>query len=147
MKVYLLKDVEKVGFAGEILKVKDGFAKNFLFPRNLGVEITAKNHSFYEGKIKNVEHRKEALSSETSMLSEKINKLYVTLKKKVHDDKKLYAAISPSEVVELLKKENIKVSKSQVKFEKSIKTLGDHKVIIKLSSKLQPKLTLKVTSL
>ncbi len=147
MKVFLLKDVEKIGFAGEIIRVKDGYAKNFIFPRKLGVQVTAKNSSFYEGKVKNVEHRKEALSSEQSMLSEKINHLKLSLQKKAHDDNKLYASISPADVVELLASENIKISKSQVKFDKSIKALGEHKVTIKLSSKLQPQLTLKVTSL
>ena len=147
MKVYLLKDVSKVGFAGEVIKVADGYAKNFLFPRKLGVEITPKNESFYLSKVKNVEHRKEALVSETSMFSEKIGHLKLTVKKKVHDDNKLYAAINAGDIVELLEKENIKVSKSQIKFDKSIKTAGEHKVTIKLSSKLQPQLTLKVVAL
>lgn len=147
MKVYLLKDVEKVGFAGEIIKVKDGYAQNFLFPRKLGVQVTAQNSSFYESRVKNVEHRKEALASEQSMLSEKINQLTVTLKKKAHDDDKLYASVSPSDIVDALAEQSVKISKSQVKFDKSVKTLGEHKVTIKLSSKLQPQLTVKITSL
>lgn len=147
MKVYLLQDVEKVGFAGEIIKVKDGYAQNFLFPRKLGVQVTAKNSAFYESRVKNVEHRKEALKSEQSMHSEKISHLRLTLKKKAHDDNKLYASVNPSDIVELLEKENVKISKNQVKFDKSIKTLGEHKVTIKLSSKLQPQLTVKVIAL
>ena len=147
MKVYLLKDVEKVGFAGEIIKVKDGYAQNFLFPRKLGVQVTAQNSSFYESRVKNVEHRKEALASEQSMLSEKINQIVVTLKKKAHDDNKLYASISPSDIVDALAEQGVKISKNQVKFDKSVKTLGEHKVTIKLSSKLQPQLTVKINSL
>ena len=147
MKVYLLQDVSKIGFAGEIIKVADGYAKNFLFPRKLGVEITPKNAKFYESKVKNVQHRKEALASEQSMFSEKINHLKLTLKKKMHDDNRLYASINASEVVDLLAEQGIKVAKSQVKFDKSIKTAGEHTVTIKLSSKLQPQLTLKVTGL
>lgn len=147
MKVYLLKDVSKIGFAGEIIKVSDGYAKNFLFPRKLGVELTSKNESFYLSKVKNVEHRKEALASETNMFSEKINHLKITLKKKVHDDDRLYAAVNAGDIVDALAAENIKISKNQVKFDKSVKTLGEHKVTIKLSSKLQPQLTLKVVAL
>lgn len=147
MKVYLLKDVEKVGFAGEIIKVKDGYAQNFLFPRKLGVQVTAQNSSFYESRVKNVEHRKEALASEQSMLSEKINQIVITLKKKAHDDNKLYASINPSDIVDALAEQGVKISKNQVKFDKSVKTLGEHKVTIKLSSKLQPQLTVKINSL
>lgn len=147
MKVYLLKDVEKVGFAGEIIKVKDGYAKNFIFPKKLGVQVTAQNSSFYESRVKNVEHRKEALASEQSMLSEKINHLKITLTKKAHDDNKLYAAINAADIVDALAAQNVKVSRNQVKFDKSIKALGEHKVTIKLSSKQQPQLTVKVVAL
>lgn len=147
MKVYLLQDVAKVGFAGEIIKVADGYAQNFLFPRKLGVQVTASNEKFYLSKVKNVEHRKEALATEQSMHSEKISRLKLTLKKKMHDDDRLYAAVNASDIVELLAQEGVKVSKSQVKFDKSIKKAGEHQVTIKLSSKLQPQLTLKVTGL
>lgn len=147
MKVYLLQDVSKIGFAGEIIKVADGYAKNFLFPRKLGIQVTNQNEKFYQSKVKNVEHRKEALASEQSMFSEKISHLKLTLKKKLHDDNRLYASVNASEVVDLLAEQGIKITKSQVKFDKSIKKAGEHKVTIKLSSKLQPQLTLKVTSL
>lgn len=147
MKVYLLQDVSKVGFAGEIIKVTDGYAKNFLFPRKLGLQVTTKNVKFYESKVTNVEHRKEALSSEQNMFSEKISHFKLTLKKKMHDDNRLYAAVNASEIVDLVAGQGVTISKSQVKFDKSIKKAGEYKVTIKLSSKLQPQLTLKVTGL
>lgn len=147
MKMYLLQDVAKVGFAGEIIKVTDGYAKNFLIPKKLGVEITEQNIKFYESKVKNVEHRKEALSSEQSMLSEKISNLKLTLKRKLHDKDKLYASVNASDIVELLATEGFKVGKSQVIFDKTIKKTGEHHVTIKLSSKLQPVFTLKVVGL
>jgi len=80
MKVFLLKDVERIGFAGEVVKVKDGFAKNFLLPRKLGMEITRKNEEFYKGKIKKVEHRKEAIATKSSMMAEKIKATKIVLK-------------------------------------------------------------------
>lgn len=147
MKMYLLQDVAKIGFAGEIIKVADGYAKNFLIPRKLAVEITDQNSKFYEARVKNVEHRKEALSSEQSMLSEKIAHLKLTIKRKLHDNDRLYASINASDVVDLLAEEHIKVGKSQILFDKSIKKTGEHKVTVKLSSKLQPQFTLKVVGL
>lgn len=145
MKVYLLKDVSKVGFAGELIKVSDGYAQNFLFPRKLAVKITPKNETFYASQIKNVENRKDALESKSSMLAEKIKGIKLTITRKLHDGDKLYAAVSPSEIVDLMAKEGVSISKSQVVFDKSIKTKGRHTLTIKLSSKLQPKLSLKVT--
>jgi len=147
MKVYLLKDIEKVGIAGEIITISDGYAKNFILPRKLGVEVTVSNSEFFQKRAKTIEHRKEVIESVTSMLSEQIKNLSLTIKKKMHDDNKLYASINPSDIVELLAEKNIKVSKSQVIFNKAIKEAGSYPVTIKLSSKLQPQMTLKVIGL
>ena len=144
MKVFLLKDVEKVGLAGELLRVADGFAQNFLFPRKLAVKITAENENFYATKIKKVDQRKEVIASATSMLAEKIKSTAIIIKRKMHDDDKLYGSIAPGEVVDALAAKGISVKKSQIQFEKSIKSKGTYEIIIELSSRLKPKVTLKV---
>lgn len=144
MKVYLLKNVENVGIAGEMLKVKEGYALNFLIPQKMAVKITSKNEAFYSARTKTVENRKEAISSQTSMLGEKIKTLNLSLARKMHDDGKLYGSISPSEIVDLLAKEGVAISKSQVKFTKNIKEKGSFSVDIKLTSKLQSAFTLKI---
>lgn len=147
MKVYLLKDIEKVGISGEIINVTDGYAKNFLFPHKLAVVVTEANSEFFQKKAKTIEHRKEVIETATSMLSEQIKGLVLTIKKKLHDNNRLYAAVNPADLVDLLAEKSIKVSKSQVIFEKAIKEAGSYSVTIKLSSKLQPQLTLKVVGL
>ena len=82
LKVFLLKDVDKVGMAGEIIKAKEGYARNYLIPKKLGVEVTAQNEASFAHKIKTIEHRKEVLDSKTSMLAEKIKGVEVILKKR-----------------------------------------------------------------
>jgi large subunit ribosomal protein L9 len=146
MKVFLLKDVEKVGISGEIIKVSDGFAINYLIPRKLATEVTAANEASFKQREKKVEHRKEVVNSKTSMLAERISTLKLLLKKKAHDGGKLYGAISQGEVVDLLADKGVSVSKSQIDFGKGIKAAGSYEVIIKLSSKLQPKVTLTVVA-
>lgn len=138
MKVFLKKNVEKVGLAGEIINVNDGFARNFLMPRDLAFEVTPENAAFYAKKAKTVENRKAAVATETSMLAEKIKDLKLSLKCKMHDDGKLYGAVSAADIVELFAEKGIAISKGQVLIEKSIKTKGTHEVTIKLSSRLQP---------
>ena len=144
MKVFLLKDIEKVGMAGEIIKVNEGYAKNFLVPHKLGVIITPENEASYKQKIKSIAHRKEVVATKTSMLAEKISSTTLTLKKKIHDDDRLYGAVAPLEVVELLKEKGISITKTQVEFEKTIKAKGSYQITIVLSSKLKPQLTLRV---
>lgn len=144
MKVYLLKDIEGIGIAGEVVKVKEGFAQNYLIPRKAALRITPKNESFYASKALHVEKRKEVIASKTSMLAEKIKGIKLTLKRKMHDDGKLYASVNPAEVADLLSQEGVNVSKSQVKIEKAIKEKGEFDVIVKLTSKLQTKVYLKI---
>lgn len=146
MKVYLKKDVEKVGLAGEIIKVKEGFAINYLIPRGFAMPVTEANANFFKKRERTIENRKEVLSSQTSMLAEKINSMDLVLKKKMHDDGKLYGALSSTDIVEKLAEKGVSVGKNQIIFGKSIKSKGVYEVVIKLSSRLQPKVRVTVVS-
>jgi len=144
MKVFLHKDIKGVGLSGEVVKVTDGYARNFLFPRKLATEVTKNNEAHYLANIRTVENRKEVVATETSMLAEKIKDITVTLKRKMHDDNRLYGSISPAEISEALALQGIKVGKSQILIDKAIKAKGTHSVPVKLSSRLLPALTVKV---
>jgi len=146
MKVYMLKDVKSVGLAGEVVKVKEGFALNFLVPQKLAIKITPQNEAFYEAKKREVVHREVVIATQTSMLAEKIKALNLVLKRKVHDDGKLYGAVNATEVVELLAGHGVAVSKSQIEFDKNIKERGTFEITVKLTSKLKPKIGLKVVA-
>lgn len=146
IRVYMLKDVENVGMAGQVVKVNDGYAANFLLPKKLAIKVSDADLSFYENKSQKKEVAAQVLSSKASMLAERIKSIHLTIKQRVHDDGKLYGAVSANAIVELLKEKEINVNKKQIEFEKNIKTLGEHKVIVKLSSKLKPELTLKVVA-
>ncbi len=144
MQIFLKKDVEKVGMAGEILKVSDGFARNFLFPKNLAVEITSQNKDFYQKQVKEVEHRKDVISTQTSMLGERIGSITLKLKRKMHDDGKLYGAVSQAEIVDALAQEGVNVSKNKIILGKSIKSKGTHEATIKLTARLQPRIKIVI---
>jgi len=146
MKIYLLTDIERVGIAGEIINVKNGYARNFIFPQKMGVEVTPTNEPFYISKAKSVEERKAVIATKTSILAEKISGLTLKISHKAHDDGKLYGAISASEIMDLLAKADVTVAKNQIIMDKSIKEVGLFEVTIKLSNKLQPKIKLKVSA-
>jgi len=145
MKVFLLKDIDQVGFAGEIIKVKDGYACNFLLPKKMAVQITTANEEFYSSKVKTVDDRKAALESKSSMLAEKINNLKLSLSCKAHDDNELYGSVGQVDIAKLLAGESVKVSKNQVILDKPIKKTGNFEIEIKLSNKIKATFKLKVT--
>lgn len=145
-RVYLRADIPGVGAESEIIKVSDGYADNYLIPRKLGVEVTQFNEKDFKKREKVIQQRQEVIATKTSLLAERIKSLDLTLKRKLHDDGKLYGSVNPGEVVELLASNNVSVSKSQIEFDKSIKAKGTYEVTVKLSSRLQPKVTLHVVS-
>ncbi len=140
----MLKDVEAVGMTGQIIKVSDGHAKNFLIPKGLAREIKPAEMPFYQSRVVQKKVATEVITSKVAMLAERIKNMHVTIKKTIHDDGKLYGSISADEIVELLKEKEISIDRKQVEFDKAIKATGEHSVIIKLSSKFKPKLIVKV---
>lgn len=144
IRVFLLKDIEKVGISGEIIKVEEGYARNFLIPRKFAVEVTPENENQFKKQLKVIEQRKEAVATQSSMLAEKVKSTEIVLKRKMNDEGKLYGAIGAAEIVDALRQKGISISKNQVEFDKSIKQKGNFEVIIKLSSKLKPTLKVKV---
>lgn len=144
IQVYMLKDLENVGMTGQIVKVTEGYASNFLIPKKFAVRVNEGNTLFYANKQVREKVAQEVLSSKVAMMAERIKGLHVTVKQKVHDDGKLYGSLSADVIVDLLKAKEISINKKQVEFVKSVKTVGEHKVVIRLSAKLKPELTLKV---
>jgi large subunit ribosomal protein L9 len=148
MKVFLLKNVEKVGMAHEIVKVSEGFATNYLIPNKLAVEVGEQNEKFFLQRAKTIDKRAEVMATKTSMLAEQIKSIKLTIRRKLHDDGKLYGSIKESEIADLLAAEHkVAVKKNQIDFgNKSIKAKGSYEITVKLSSDLQPKITLNVVS-
>jgi large subunit ribosomal protein L9 len=144
MLVLLKKDIENVGMAGHVVKVTDGYAMNFLVPRKFAIVVQESEIEFYKSREKKEIINKEILSSKIAMLAERIKNIHLSIKKRAHDDGKLYGSVGADEVVSLLKEKDIKIDRKQVDFEKSIRITGEHKVTIKLTSKLKPQCTLNV---
>ena len=146
MRIFLLQDVEKLGMAGQVVDVTDGYAQNFILPRKLGIKVTEADMNFYKQRTVKEKVTAEVLSSKVAMLAERIKGMHITIKERVHDDGKLYGAVGADEVVELLKAKEVIINRKQVEFAKAVKAIGEHKVVIKLSAKLKPELTLKVVA-
>ncbi|MBN2267195.1 MAG: 50S ribosomal protein L9 [Candidatus Babeliaceae bacterium] len=144
MKIFLTEDVLQVGKAGAIVNVSDGFARNYLLPRKLGIEVHAGNEKEFARRLQKIEQRVEVAKTKTSSLADRIKSVAITIKRRMHDDGKLYGSISEQEVVDALAGSGITISKDKVVFDKSIKAKGVHEVTIRLSSTLQPTCTVRV---
>jgi large subunit ribosomal protein L9 len=132
MRIVLRTDVENVGRRGEVVKVADGFARNFLLPKKLALEATAGNlkRIEQERRVQEVHEAKEKVEAEA--LAERIAQLSCTAVRKVGENEILYGSVTSADVAELLEKEGFAVDKRKILLEEPIKSLGIYEIPIKI---------------
>lgn len=148
MKVIFLKNVDKIGKAGEIKNVADGFALNFLLPKKMAEAATEQRIK----KTKNQENKKtmaeEGKEKENSKLLEKLSGLKLEIRAKASDNGKLFAGLSAEDIAKELKtQKNIAVAARFVKLEKHIKEVGEYEVEIFLGKDKRQNITVMVNGL
>lgn len=142
MKVILLETVDRLGNRGEIVTVKDGYARNYLFPKNKAKEATPSNM-----KIVEVFKKKEALEKakkieEANALKNRISNLSLTIPAQAGEEEKLFGSITNDMIRDALAAEGIEVDKKDIILEEPIKKLGVYQVEIKVHPEV--KATLRV---
>ncbi|MCX5714321.1 MAG: 50S ribosomal protein L9 [Candidatus Omnitrophica bacterium] len=132
MEVILNKDVERIGRSGQVVKVKDGFARNFLFPNKLAVPLNTANLKHLEEEKLRRSHEQERLKREAQALKEKLAGVSLTMPVLVQEDEKIYGSISSGDIIAALKEDNIDIDKNLIILDEPIKQLGIYEVPIKL---------------
>jgi large subunit ribosomal protein L9 len=129
--------VENLGLIGDVVKVPDGYARNFLLPRKLVVEADENNIVQIEHHKKALEKRRLAQKAVAQELATKLAEVSVTITRKVGENDKLFGSVSAGDIAEELKKQGYTVERRKVHIEHPIKTLGVHPVNIKLDNDVQ----------
>ncbi len=132
MKVILFENVEKLGKQGDIVTVKDGYARNYLIPQNLAKTATDKTVTLLEEHKKKLRKKDVKLAEEARSVAEQVEKVQVVLSKKVGPEGKLYGSVTPSEVAEQLNEKGFNIDKKAVKIDEPIKTTGEFTVKVRL---------------
>lgn len=145
MKVILLKDVKKVGKAGEIVDVSDGYARNFLFAKKFGKEATSQ--AINDAKMKsaaNERQRAEELAA-AQTLGANLKEMSVTVTMKAGEGGRTFGSISTKEISKAVKEQlNLAIDKKKLQLKEPIKSLGTHTVKVKIHPKVTSELTVKV---
>lgn len=131
MQVVLRQDVEKLGTAGEVVSVKDGYARNFLVPRKLAYVATTGALKRIEQEMKQLAKRIELEKMELSQVAEKLAQLSVTIPMKVGEEEKLYGSVTAQMVSDGLGNQGYMVDRRSIVIGEPIRTLGAHEVQIK----------------
>lgn len=131
MKVILTKDVKDVGKTGDLVNVSSGFARNFLFPRNMAAEATEKKVKEWEHLKRVGEARKKKAVSERQELLKKITGTAVNFKVQAGENDKLFGTVTTTEISKELEKQGFSIDRRDIHIEEAIKVLGSHKATIK----------------
>ncbi|MFA5100455.1 MAG: 50S ribosomal protein L9 [Candidatus Omnitrophota bacterium] len=132
MNVILKNDIDGIGKAGTVVKVKDGYARNYLFPHSLALESTPANLKKLEIEQKARSLQSEKLKSAALAFKDKLEKLSLTLPVLVQEKEKLYGSISAVEISKALKDEGFDVETHSIILEEPLKALGIFEVPVKL---------------
>lgn len=133
MKVILKADIKGVGKKDEVINASDGYARNFLFPKNLAVEANVENMSKLKAKQDSNAFKKSQEKEESQKIADKLSKILLKIKVKAGANGKIFGGVSSKEIAESLEKQyQIKVDKKKIDLKDTIKTLGTFSVDIKL---------------
>lgn len=146
MKVILLQDVNKIGKKDQVLEVKEGYARNYLFAKKLAVEATEANLKELKRQETIKANKAAEVKAEAEELAKKLKDIVVTITTKAGEGGKLFGAVTNKEIAERLEKDfGYKVDKRKIELEDNIKTLGTYQPTVKLHNQVSVKLTVKVT--
>lgn len=147
MKVILKADMKGVGKKDEIINASDGYARNFLFPKNLAVEANAENMSKLKAKQNSAKFQKQQEKEEAMRIADKLSKISLKIKVKSGENGKIFGGVSSKEIAQELEKEHkIVVDKKKIDLKETIKTLGSRTIDIKLFEGVIGKLKINVIS-
>ena len=132
MEVILREDVEKLGHRGQVVKVAPGFARNFLLPKRIAVAATAANKKIVEQEREAYLKREAKVTADAQDLAKLISAVDITIAQKAGENDQLFGSVTAADVAAALEKKGYSIERKKIQLDEAIKTLGDHKVTLKL---------------
>ena len=144
MEVILLERVARLGQMGDVVRVKDGFARNFLLPRGKALRATNENRTRFEEMKSELQARSQSLKNDASQIAEKLDGKSFTVLRQASESGQLFGSVSPRDLVGLLAAGGYSVSRSQIALNTPIKMIGRHKVPISLHPEIETTISIIV---
>jgi large subunit ribosomal protein L9 len=145
MEVILREDIERLGSRGQVVKVADGYARNYLLPRQLAVAATDSNRKIVEQERQAHLRREAKLAGEAQDLAKLLTGVTVTIAQKAGENDQLFGSVTSRDVAEGLEKQNFTIERRKIHLEEPIKQLGEFKVPVRLHRDVTAEITVVVT--
>ncbi len=144
MRIILLEDIENVGKKGEVVNVKDGFARNYLIPKGVALKVTKSNIKMIEEKKKKLEKEREKEIKTVEELKNRIETITLNIKKRAGEEDTLFGSVTSSDIEEALKAEGIEIDKKNILLHEHIKKLGEYEVEVRIHPSVKAVLKINV---
>jgi large subunit ribosomal protein L9 len=144
MEVILLERVARLGQMGDVVRVKDGFARNFLLPRGKALRATEENRTRFETMKSELQERSQALKTDAAGVAEKINGKSFTVLRQASEAGQLFGSVSPRDLVRLITEAGYAVNRNQIALNTPIKTIGQHTVPLALHPEIETSIAVVV---
>lgn len=144
MKIILREDVEKLGKAGEVVKVKDGYGRNYLIPRQLAVLANVRNMKSLDHDRRTIETRAKKTRKTAEATAATLSAVSLVLPAKAGEEGKLFGAITSRDIAEALGKAGLTIDRKAIQLADPIKQVGDYKVKIRVAADVLPEISVSV---
>ncbi len=144
MKVILISDVENIGSVGDVKDVKNGMARNYLFPRKLAIKATEANLKAWESRIEAIRLRKTEVLENAKAFAEKLEGLEITMPAKSGEEDRLFGSVTSQNISDALGEKGFEISRRDIELDGTIKALGTYSVAVKLHTDVTPQITVNV---
>jgi large subunit ribosomal protein L9 len=132
MEIILIEDVPSLGKRGDRVRVSDGYARNYLLPRNKAVLMTASGLKTLERAEHQLQHSQDKLQQEAGVLAQKIEEISCTVTKQAGEEGKLFGAVTSADIADVLSEQGVSVDRKKIVLEEPIKNLGVYTVVAQL---------------
>jgi large subunit ribosomal protein L9 len=146
MKVILKQNVESLGKAGDLVKVADGYARNFLIPQGLAAEANSKNLKAFEHEKHRILQQAEKIHKLAEETATKLSSVTCTIARRVGEQEKLFGSVGARDIEEALAGQGIEIDRKSILLDEPIKSLGEYPIKIKLSAGLTGEIKVVVTA-
>jgi large subunit ribosomal protein L9 len=146
MQVILREDIDKLGKIGDLVKVADGYARNYLVPNKKAIEATPKNLNAMDHAKKMVSDRIRKMKKEAAVEADRIKGLAVTIKAKVGEEGKLFGSVTTMDIAEAAKAQGVELDKRKIVLDEPIKRLGEYTLTVKLHADVTAELKVTVVA-